>query len=203
MNFIYFCCHISFFATCLHFWLCPLKFDFKLLNPHKSSLPPLTKTTRTNNELSCQWSTMRKQKPVVLPILLSNRDKALGVDDALSRRQNRGLLELLGVDPLGNVLQQTELPEVRGDGLRRPQAAHALMALGGRLRHLNLQVAFVLQIHGETTGGDTSTVDIRIIKTIFSSHLGAVTYYHLLSGYGSNVSRQSQHTRRNIYFHLQ
>lgn len=73
-----------------------------------------------------------------LPVLLSNRDEALRVDDTLSRGQNRGLLELLRVFALRDVPQQSQLPKVPSHGLRGPQAAPGLMILGRRLGHLNL-----------------------------------------------------------------
>lgn len=85
-----------------------------------------------------------------VPVLLSNRDEALRVDDTLSRGQNCGLLELLRVSALRDVLQESQLPKVPSDGLWGPQAVPGLMALGRRLRHLDLQIAFVLQVHDGT-----------------------------------------------------
>lgn len=88
----------------------------------------------------------------VLPILLSHRDKAVSVDGALSWGQNGRLLQLLGGSTPGYALQETQLPEVLSNGLWWPQAVPGLVNLGWRLRHLNLQVAFVLQIHGGSAG---------------------------------------------------
>lgn len=87
---------------------------------------------------------------VRVPFLLSNRDEALRVDDTLSRGQNCRLLELLRVSALRDVLQESQLPKVPSDSLRGPQAVPGLMALGRRLRHLDLQIAFVLQVHDGT-----------------------------------------------------
>lgn len=82
-----------------------------------------------------------------LPVLLSNRDEAFRVDNTLSGGQNCRLLELLRVSALRDVLQESQLPKVPSDGLRGPQAVPGLMALGRSLRHLDLQIAFVLQVH--------------------------------------------------------
>lgn len=71
------------------------------------------------------------------------------MDDALPCGKTRGLLQLLRVSALRDVLEETQFPEVPCDGLRRPQAVPALVALGRGLRHLHLQIAFVLQVHDE------------------------------------------------------
>lgn len=98
-----------------------------------------------------------------LPVLWSNRDEALRVEDALSRR----LLELLRVSALRDVLQETQLPEVPGHGLRGPQAVPGLVALGRRLGHLHLQIAFVLQVHDGMAEreGDTGGRSVRRITS--------------------------------------
>lgn len=96
-----------------------------------------------------------------LPVLWSNRDEALGVEDTLSRGQTCRLLELLRVSALRDVLQESQLPEVPGHGLRGPQAVPGLVALGRRLGHLHLQIALVLQVHGGTAGRETGGRSVR------------------------------------------